>query len=90
MAWTSEPMQEAPLLPGSLAPIDGRLPLAYIYQPAGWWTAIRENPFTSFDRLRFPDHQRAIDFTKRHGGSYVAQPPPVRSFRMKSYGDNFR
>jgi len=27
-------MQEEPLLPGSLAPTDGRLPLAYIYQPA--------------------------------------------------------
>src|SRR5690348_16930411 len=34
MAWTSEPMEEEPLLPGSLAPTDGRLPLAYIYQPS--------------------------------------------------------
>jgi transposase len=34
MAWTSEPMEEEPLLPGSLAPTDGRVPLAYIYQPS--------------------------------------------------------
>jgi hypothetical protein len=27
-------MQEASLQPGSLAPTDGRLPLAYMYQPA--------------------------------------------------------
>jgi hypothetical protein len=27
-------MEEEPLLPGSPAPIDGKLPLAYIYQPA--------------------------------------------------------
>ena len=112
-------MQEEPLLPGSLAPTDGRLPLAYIYQPAPsamqsvlagrqpeWvlefeprdrkeieplmgWTASR-NPFTSFYRLRFPDRQSAIDFAERHGWKYVAQPPPVRSFRIKSYADNFQ
>jgi len=112
-------MQEEPLLPGSLAPTDGRLPLAYIYQPAPsamqsvlagrqpeWvlefeprdrkeieplmgWTASR-NPFTSFYRLRFPDRRSAIEFAERHGWKYVAQPPPVRSFRIKSYADNFR
>jgi hypothetical protein len=27
-------MEEEPLLPGSLAPTDGRVPLAYIYQPS--------------------------------------------------------
>ena len=112
-------MQEEPLLPGSLALSDGRLPLAYIYQPspsamqsalAGrhpewvlefepWdrkaveplmgWTATRD-PFTSFYRLRFPDRQSAIEFAERHGWRYIAQPLPVRSFRIKSYADNFR
>jgi hypothetical protein len=53
------------------------------------WTASR-NPFTSFYRLRFPDRKSAIDFAERHGWKYVAQPPPVRSFLIKSYADNFR
>ena len=112
-------MEEEPRLPGSLAPTDGRLPLAYIYQPspsamqsalAGrqpewilefepWdrkeveplmgWTATRD-PFTSFYRLGFPDRQSAIEFAEHHGWKYVAPPPPVRSFRIKSYADNFR
>ena len=112
-------MEEEPLLPGSLAPTDGRLPLAYIYQPSPsamqsaltgrqsewvlefepWdrkeveplmgWTASR-GPFTSFYRPRFPDRQSAIEFAEHHGWKYVAPPPPVRSFRIKSYADNFR
>jgi hypothetical protein len=112
-------MEEESRLPGSLAPIDGRLPLAYIYQPSPsamqsalaerqpewvlefepWdrkeveplmgWTATRD-PFTSFYRLRFPDRQSAIEFAEHHGWKYVAPPPPVRSFRIKSYADNFR
>jgi hypothetical protein len=121
-------MEEEPRLPGSLAPTDGRLPLAYIYQPspsamqsglAGrprewvlefepWdrkeveplmgWTASRD-PFTSFYRLRFlerqsaidlAERQSAIDLAERHGWRYFAQPPLVRSFRIKSYADNFR
>jgi hypothetical protein len=113
-------MEEEPLLPGSLAPTDGRVPLAYIYQPSPsamqsalprrrqpewvlefepWdrmdvepllgWTATRDS-FTSFYRLRFPDRQSAIEFAERHGWKYVAPPPPVRSFRIKSYADNFR
>ena len=112
-------MEEEPLLPGTAEPADGKLPMAYIYQPspsatqsplAGrprewvlefepWdrkeveplmgWTATRD-PFTSFYRLRFPDRQSAIDFAERHGWKYVAQPPPVRSFRIQSYADNFR
>jgi hypothetical protein len=53
------------------------------------WSATRD-PFTSFYRLRFSDRQSAIDFAERHGWKYVAQPPPVRSFRIKSYADNFR
>ena len=119
MAWTSEPMEEEPLLPGSAAATGGELPLAYIYQPSPsamqsaltgrrsewvlefetWerkeveplmgWTGSRD-PFTSFYRLRFPDRQSAIDLAERHGWRYVAQPPPVRSFRIKSYADNFR
>jgi hypothetical protein len=48
------------------------------------------DPFTSFYRLHFRDRQRAIDFVERHGWRYVAQPPPVRSFRIRSYADNFR
>jgi hypothetical protein len=112
-------MEEEPLLPGTPEPADGKLPMAYIYQPspsamqsplAGrprewvlefepWdrkeveplmgWTATRD-PFTSFYRLRFSDRQSAIDFAERHGWKYAAQPPPVRSFRIKSYADNFR
>ena len=58
-------------------------------EPLMGWTATRD-PFTSFYRLHFPDPQRAIDFAERHGWRYVAQPPPVRSFRIKSYADNFR
>jgi hypothetical protein len=117
MAWTIEPMEEEPLLPGTPEP--GKLPMAYIYQrspsamqsplagrPREWvlefepldrkevellmgWTASRD-PYTSFHRLRFPERQSAIDFAERHGWKYVAQPPPVRSFRIKSYADNFR
>ena len=112
-------MEEEPLLPGGPAPTDGKLPLAYIYQPApsamqsalarrppGWllefearerreieplmgWTNSRD-PFASIYRARFPDRQSAIDFAERHGWRYVAQPPPVRGFRTKSYADNFR
>ena len=125
MAWTSEAsskgvlMEEEPLLPGGPAPTDGKLPLAYIYQPApsamqsalarrppGWllefearerreieplmgWTSSRD-PFASIYRARFPDRQSAIDFAERHGWRYLAQPPPVRGFRIKSYSDNFR
>jgi hypothetical protein len=58
-------------------------------EPLMGWTASRD-PFTSFYRLRFPDRQSAIEFAERHGWRYVAQPPPVRSFRVKSYADNFR
>ena len=112
-------MEEEPLLPGTPEPADGKLPMAYIYQPSPsamqsalterrpeWvlefeprdrkeveplmgWTATRD-PFTSFYGLRFSDRQSAIDFVERHGWKYVAQPPPVRSFRIKSYADNFR
>jgi len=112
-------MEEEPLLPGGPAPTDGKLPLAYIYQPApsamqsalarrppGWllefeprerreieplmgWTSSRD-PFASIYRARFPDRQSAIDFAERHGWRYVAQSPPVRGFRIKSYADNFR
>ena len=112
-------MEEEPLLPGTPEPADGKLPMAYIYQPspsamqsplAGrarewvlefepWdrkeveplmgWTATRD-PFTSSYRLRFSDRQSAIDLAERHGWRYVTQPPPVRSFPIKSYADNFR
>jgi hypothetical protein len=58
-------------------------------EPLMGWTATRD-PFTSFYRLRFRDRQSAIDFAGRHGWRYIAQPPPVRSFRIKSYADNFR
>jgi len=113
-------MQEEPLLPGSLAPSDGRLPLAYIYQPspsamqsalAGrhpeWvlefepWEpqggraadGVDGHPRTRSARsigCAFPDRQSAIEFAKRHGWRYIAQQPPVRSFQIKSYADNFR
>jgi hypothetical protein len=53
------------------------------------WTATRD-PFTSFYRLRFPHRQSAIEFAELHGWKYVAPPPPVRSFRIKSYADNFK
>lgn len=58
-------------------------------EPLMGWTATCD-PFTSFYGLRFPDRQSAIDFAERHGWKYLAQPPPVRSFRIKSYADNFR
>jgi hypothetical protein len=58
-------------------------------EPLMGWTSTRD-PFTSFYRLHFPDRQRVIDFADRHGWKYVAQPPPVRSFLIKSNADNFR
>jgi hypothetical protein len=58
-------------------------------EPLMGWTATRD-PFTSFYRLRFRDRQSAIDFAERHGWKYIAQPPPVQSFPIKSYADNFR
>ena len=58
-------------------------------EPLMGWTASGD-PFTSLYRLRFPDRQSAIEFAERHGWKYVAPPPPVRSFRIKSYADNFR
>jgi ETC complex I subunit conserved region len=113
-------MEEEPLLPGSLAPTDGRVPLAYIYQPSpsAMQSALprRRQPewvleFEPCDRKEVeplmggrppatrsprsigcasPDRQSAIEFAERHGWKYVAPPPPVRSFRIKSYADNFR
>jgi hypothetical protein len=58
-------------------------------EPLMGWTATRD-PFTSFYRLRFPHRQSAIEFAELHGWKYVAPPPPVRSFRIKSYADNFK
>jgi hypothetical protein len=58
-------------------------------EPLMGWAATRD-PSTSFYRLHFPDRQRAIEFAERHGWRYVARPPPARSFRIRSYADNFR
>lgn len=58
-------------------------------EPLMGWTR-SSDPFASIHRLRFPDRQSAIDLAERHGWRYVAQPPPVRSFRIKCYADSFR
>ena len=57
-------------------------------EPLMGWTASRD-PFAHI-RLRFPDRQSAIEFAERQGWPYVVRDPPPRSFRPKSYADNFR
>ena len=112
-------MEEEPLLPGSLAPTDGRLPLAHIYQPSpsALQSALTGRQpewvleFEPWDRKEVeplmggrppatrsprsigcasPIARARSNSPSAIGWKYVAPPPPVRSFRIKSYADNFR
>jgi hypothetical protein len=41
-------------------------------------------------RLRFDTQEEAIAFAQKHGLDYTVIPPHARSFKPKSYAENFR
>jgi len=41
-------------------------------------------------RVKFATREEAVAFAKRKGLSYEVSPEPQKSFRPKSYADNFR
>ncbi|MGO8920570.1 MAG: ETC complex I subunit [Stellaceae bacterium] len=68
--------------------IDYEAPTARVPDPLMGWSSAGDT--LNQVRLRFDTQAEAIAFAQKHGFDYTVIPPHQRSFKPKSYAENFR